>query len=169
MTALPIIIGGFIRRPMWRAVFQGFGIGAGLRTLGKGFSDLMAMMFKPTASNAHPNFQRLYVNEMRGAALKSGDTAERAMIVSTGLGATRQPVGYPGTLGAPCGPGCHCAKCGTLGATSQQGHHHAPINPFPGRQQMPAALPQGNGNVYVGQTRNRFSVPVATGWRSNRA
>jgi hypothetical protein len=161
-TAVPIIIGGFVRAPMWRAVFQGFGIGAGLRTLGKGFSDLMAMLFKPSATSPHATMQRLYVNEMVASSIKAQDAAERLLIVAPGLG-------YPGAKPG-CSPGCRCAACGQAGVGAPPGmpthqHSHGVSNR---PQAPPPALPLGNPGQH---TRNRFSVhssPIRTGWRSNQ-
>jgi hypothetical protein len=81
LAAVPIIMANWIRSGAGRSALQFFGFGAGVRVLGKGFQDLMGMVFKKTSFG-----QRLYDGEMRASALKAGDGSE-ASLPSSGLGA----------------------------------------------------------------------------------
>jgi hypothetical protein len=147
MAAVPLTIAHFVGAPTGRAALQFFGFGAGVRIVGKGLTDLVAMVTRTS-----PIGQRLYDGEMRAAALKSGGSAnpELASLPSAGLG---KPVAKLGA--ADCAP---CANKATAGA----GYPSMPREvsaPAAGAQQPqinaapppppppPAAVPPSNNSV----------------------
>lgn len=108
ITVAPFGIAAFIKHPMGRAALQGGGFGAGIRYLGKGFTDLVQFVGRKFGFT-----QRLYDAEMRAAALKAGDGSEASLPLA-GLGAG----------GGYTGAGCGCDGCvsgaGCCGMTTQQ-------------------------------------------------
>lgn len=97
VAAVPLIIAHFIAAPKGRAALQFFGYAAGIRIVGKGAIDAIAMLTQPTQLG-----QQLYDGEMRASALQqgSGTFPSTVQLPSSGLGRAR--------LGAaPCAP---CAQ-----------------------------------------------------------
>ena len=82
--------------PKGRAALQFFGYAAGIRVVGKGLIDAVAMLTQPTQLG-----QQLYDGEMRAAALKTGSGTMPANVTlpSGGLGRARLGAGKPC---APC-------------------------------------------------------------------
>ena len=156
MAAVPLTIAHFVGAPTGRAALQFFGFGAGVRIVGKGLTDLVAMV-----TTTSPIGQRLYDGEMRAAALKSGGSANPALasLPSAGLG---KPA-----LAAPCAP---CAAKPSLGYPSMPREVSAPAA---GQQQPnaqvapppppppPAAVPPSNNTTFSGNSVTLRGLPVA--------
>ena len=135
VTGVPLTIGHFISAPTGRAAFQFFGFAAGVRIIGKGAIDAVAMLVQKSETG-----QRLYDGEMRAAALKSGNGVMPANInlPIAGLGRPQ--------LGAPCACGGKCAKCaqGTGAGYPSMPREiaaSAPIAPPPAQAQMQPSAP----------------------------
>jgi hypothetical protein len=121
LTAAPMVLahyGPLSRNAASRATLQGLAIGAGLRTLGKGFSDMAAKLTEKTDLG-----QRLYAGENAGRAYIETVAAE-----------TRKAQGT-GKL-----PAKKCAECGKsdgLGACCRSSYAGAPH-----RMDSPGMQPQ---------------------------
>jgi len=98
------VVAHFVRAPTFRSAMQFFAFGYGIRGLGKGVIDLMALV-----STKFGLGQRLYDGEMRAMVLKDNNGNQQANALASlpaaGLGAAMKQVG------AGCGAGCACAKC----------------------------------------------------------
>jgi hypothetical protein len=145
MAAVPLTIAHFIGAPTGRAALQFFGFGAGVRIVGKGMTDLVALVTRTT-----PIGQRLYDGEMRAAALKSGGAANPALasLPSAGLG---RPVVKLGA--ADCAPCADKAGVGypsmprEVAQPSTMAPHQPQIAPPPPPPPPPAAIPPSNNSV----------------------
>jgi hypothetical protein len=93
---VPLGLAHYVKGDVGRSSLQMFGFGAGIRILGKGLLDLLAMLTRKTAIG-----QRVYDGEMRAMAIRSGDGSE-ANLPSAGLG---RPAGAGCACGGSC-PGC---------------------------------------------------------------
>jgi hypothetical protein len=100
MTVVPLGLAHYVKGPVGRSSLQMFGFGAGIRILGKGLLDLLAMLTKNTSTG-----QRLYDGELRAMALHRGDGSE-ANLPSAGLGRPALAAKPPGH-----GTGCACTAC----------------------------------------------------------
>ena len=93
-AAAPLGLAQLISAPTARSALQFFGFGYGVRVVGKGVIDGVAMLTRHTGFG-----QRLYDGEMRAAVLKANNgnnqANDLASLPSAGLGAPKQ-------LGAPC-------------------------------------------------------------------
>lgn len=100
LAGLPFLFAHFVRSGTSRSALQFFGFGAGMRVLGKGSQDLMAMLLLKTGIG-----QRLYDGEMRGAAQQkfAKDPSYTFVLPQSGLGAPAMPQ-YTG-----CGSCLNCA------------------------------------------------------------
>lgn len=172
-TAVPLVIGAYIKGPGWRAAFQGVGIGWGLGTLGRGLRDLMVMLFGKTAFG-----MRMWADEISAAnAAKTAKAATTAVtaVVPVSLAGVRhgQRIGTNGVAGCSNCAGCSCPNCkittsntatpGTSGvpATRQPPATVAasPQNPAPTAAAPPAAAPPGQRPALP-------PVQYSGGWRS---
>lgn len=96
VVLVPFAASGFVESDAGRSALQLFAFGALIRVAGKAARDGIAMLLKKNATG-----QRLYIDEMRAAALKKADGSE-AQLVSAGLGRPQLGVG-----------GCGCQNCRT--------------------------------------------------------
>jgi hypothetical protein len=103
ISGVPIIIAHWVTAPVGRSALQFFGFGAGMRIVGKGMIDLLALITKSNATG-----MRLYGGEQRAMAVinNDGSTSTLPSQATTGLG---RPA-----LAAPAGhkTGCGCQACG---------------------------------------------------------
>lgn len=155
-AGFPLLVAHFVGGPVVRSSLQFFGFGAGVRIVGKGLTDLVAMVTKTT-----PIGQRLYDGEMRAAALKSGGSAnpELASLPSAGLG-NKAPKTLAGPDCAPCAD-----KTKGAGYPSMPREVAAPaagaqqpttvVAPPPPPPPPPAAVPPSNNGVTL------RGIPVA--------
>lgn len=92
-AAVPLTVAHFVSAPTGRAALQFFGFGYGIRVVGKGLIDGLAMLTVHTGTG-----QRLYDGEMRAAVLKAHNGNNQAdalaSLPSAGLGKPQ--------LAAPC-------------------------------------------------------------------
>lgn len=150
ITVVPLGLAHYVTGPVGRSSLQMFGFGAGIRIVGKGLLDLLAMLTRKTAVG-----QRVYDGEMRAMALHAADGSE-ATLPSAGLGRT-------GT-GCACGGSCVACAAKLAGKTgagwpsmprevSQQAAPPAP------QLAPPAPPPPPGGSVTVTQMPDR--VPVS--------
>lgn len=128
LTALGILPGHFIQfSPALRAVMQGFGYGAGLRTVGKGASDGIAYLTSSTNLGT-----RLYAPENTGRAY---------------VAQTTTPPPAPGTHGLPEGVGAPqecptCKRTDGLGACCRSSYAGAPHRMTSPPLQNTSTIPQ---------------------------
>ncbi len=107
VAGAPLTIAHFISAPTGRAALQFFGFAAGIRIVGKGLTDLMAIITRPTQIG-----QQLYDGEMRAAILAKN----AGSLAAPGLSDLPQAgLGRPQLGKAPCAP---CAEKATLGYPS---------------------------------------------------
>jgi DNA-binding protein HU-beta len=117
------VVAHYVKTPTFRSAMQFFAFGYGVRGLGKGIIDLMALI-----SNKYGLGQRLYDGEMRAMALKAaaGDQNAPALALFPRAGLGHAKVGN--------GLGCACAKCQQQTAAQQAAtqRQQAAANPPPG-------------------------------------
>jgi len=136
VAAVPIILAGFIKGPMARSSLQFFGIGALLRTLGKGATDLMVMLTGKGATG-----MRLYADEISASnAAKNAAASPTAQLPSVAPVALS---GIPQQVGRRIG-GC-CANCASglpcTNAAKPQMQQQVPPQANPTRAAGVPALP----------------------------
>src|SRR5579872_3102228 len=121
VAAVPIILAGFVKGPMARSSLQFFGIGALLRTLGKGATDLMVMLTGKGATG-----MRLYADEISASnAAKTASTSTNQVLPAIAPIALQ---GIPQQVGRRIG-GC-CANCASgLPCTNSARPRQDPIAP----------------------------------------
>ena len=104
ISGVPIIIAHWVSAPVGRSALQFFGFGAGMRIVGKGMIDLLALITKSNATG-----MRLYGGEQRAQAIvtNDGSTSKLPSQATTGLGRSA-------LAAAPAGhkTGCGCQACG---------------------------------------------------------
>lgn len=123
VVLVPFAASGFVKSGAGRSALQLFAFGALVRVAGKAARDGIAALLKKNATG-----QRLYIDEMRAAALKKGDGSE-ANLVAAGLGAPYRQL--PAGVG-----GCGCANCRT-----GQGACCGKMQPAPAPAPAPAPQP----------------------------
>lgn len=93
-AAVPLGAAQLVSGPTARSALQFFGFGYGVRVVGKGLIDGLALLTKSTGMG-----QRLYDGEMRAAVLKANNgnnqANELASLPAAGLGASKQLAGAP--------------------------------------------------------------------------
>jgi hypothetical protein len=94
-----VVLGGrMISHPLGRSGVQMFGFVWGVRTLGKGLTDLVAYLTRSKSFG-----QRLYDAEMRAASQMAGSTGyPLSSLPSTGLGSAKKPCCANCAKGLPC-------------------------------------------------------------------
>lgn len=170
MAAVPIILAGFVRGPMKRSALQFWGIGALLRTLGKGATDLMVMITGKTAFGT-----RVFADEIGAAnAHKSAVAANAALpaLAPISLAGTNLQAGMHGSPARRGVAGC-CSNCAAgMPCSGKPGVAVAPqANPVhagvPQTNAGPPALPPADATSL---RMNALSQDGrAHSWRSNRA
>lgn len=135
ISSVPIGVAHFISAPVGRSSLQFFGFGAGMRIVGKGMIDLVALV-----SKSNVNGMRLYGGEQRAMAIMANDgsVSKLPAMSSTGLGRA--------SLAAPAGhkTGCGCQACGSHVAAAKKPGAGWPSYP-PVQQAAPQAPPPALG------------------------
>lgn len=109
-AAVPLTVAHFVSAPTGRAALQFFGFGYGIRVVGKGLIDGLAMLTVHTGTG-----QRLYDGEMRAAVLKASNGDATASALNDLPRAMSQA--QAGAAGVPKLAGAPCKDCGpTAGA-----------------------------------------------------
>ena len=139
VAVLPIWGARYVRSNTARATVQMFGVGAGIRWLGKALTDGVATLLSYTCTG-----QRLYDPEIRGHALRkvNGNANDPSVtgFPTTGLGRRVAPAGLTAGPPAPqlsAGVG-KCGKCGKTGVGACCGAIVSCCPPAPQQAQNPA-------------------------------
>ena len=139
VAVLPIWGARYVRSNTARATVQMFGVGAGIRWLGKALTDGVATLLSYTCTG-----QRLYDPEIRGHALRkvNGNANDPSVtgFPTTGLGRRIAPAGITAGPPAPqlaAGVG-KCGKCGKTGVGACCGAIVSCCPPGPTQVQNPA-------------------------------
>lgn len=112
VAAVPIILAHFITAPVGRSALQFFGFGAGIRVVGKGLVDLVALLTNTSATG-----MRLYEGEQTAQALAANPstiTTYQSQITN-GVGTGRPRLAQPRALGTPYPKRIAQAGCGQCG------------------------------------------------------
>jgi hypothetical protein len=124
ITIVPLTLAQWVRGPTAKSSLQMFGFGAGVRTLGKGLIDLVAVVARKSEVG-----QRLYDGELRANSLNGG-TAADTTFPSAGLGRVPRALG----AGAPkcrCGgSGVGCCSVAPQAPTQPPGQTATPPQPM---------------------------------------
>lgn len=155
IAGVPIVIAHFVSAPVGRSAMQFFGFGAGMRIVGKGLIDLVALVSKNNATG-----MRLYGGEQRAQAIiaNNGTTSTLPSQGTTGLGRT---LGVGAAALAGHRTGCGCQACGVhspaaLAAAPQKAagagwpSYPTVAQAAPVAAQTPAQVPAANPDLNVG-------------------
>jgi hypothetical protein len=125
MTAVPIVIARLIKSPMGRTTLQGFGVGVGLRTLGKAADDAMAYLFRKTSFGLR-FFEPEIMAKQIADEVKTAKVALPPQTIPVPKDAEKT-----GTAGLPRGLGAasSCSRCGVAGCACNQQQELPPAPP----------------------------------------
>lgn len=127
-AAVPLGAAQLVSGPTARSALQFFGFGYGVRVVGKGLIDGLALLTKSTGMG-----QRLYDGEMRAAVLKANNgnnqANELASLPAAGLGQPKALAGAP------------CKDCGDKQQAAGAGYPSMPREVAPSGQTTTSATP----------------------------